>query len=90
MSSDMRKAAEFAEQLADAGYDVWTIVRELHQAADAEEFGWTGAKHFGTTAGVVPVPEVDALYDRVADLIDADRKKTVTKDDLREALNSDG
>lgn len=84
----MRKAAEFAEKLADAGHDVWSIVQELQQAADAEEFGWTGAAHFGTTAGVIPLSEFDELWSRVDELIDEnDRAKTVSKNKLRAALD---
>jgi hypothetical protein len=84
----MRKAAEFAEKLADAGYDAWSIVQELSQAADAEEFGWTGMAHFGTSTGVVPLSDCEELEYRIAELIEEnDRAKTVSKDMLRAALN---
>jgi hypothetical protein len=87
MSSDIRRAAEFAEKLADAGHDAWSIVQELTYAADAEEFGWTGARHFGTDVGPVPMSGEDEIRWRIEVLIDADRKKTVAKEALSEALD---
>lgn len=90
MSQDMRRMAEFAESLASAGHDVWSIVEELNRAADAAEFGWAGSAHFGVTAGVVPWSEADELRYAVQELIDAnDRAKTVPKDKLAEALNDE-
>lgn len=88
MSGDLRRAAEFAERLAEAGHDAWSIVQELTHAADSEEFGWTGARHFGTDAGLVPFSESEEIRTRIEKLIEADdRKKTVSKDKLTEALD---
>lgn len=86
-STDMRKMAQFAASLAEAGHDAWSIVGELTCAADAEEFGWTGAAHFGVTTGVIPDSVEDEIRWAVGELIDANpRSKNVPKDKLREVI----
>lgn len=84
----MTRMADFAEALVAAGHDQWSIVRELRNAADEAHFGWSGAQHFGTTAGPVPPSECEELIFRVDQLIDENpRARTVPKESLIEAID---
>lgn len=86
--SDLRRAAEFARDLAEQGHDTWSIVRELTHAADEAEYGWTGAKHFGTTAGPIPFSDEELILQAVEGLISSS-DKPIKMEDLRKALGDE-
>ena len=87
----MRTAAEIAQAISDEGGSAEEIVRQLTNAADEIEFGWTGAKYLGMSAGPIEPPwealeleQAETTLSEIEDLI-RDRK-TVKTADLKKAL----
>ena len=86
---DARRAAQVAEDMTNRGYDASSIAEELSFTADAEQFGWIGAKYAGVTAGIIP-DEHEWAYQTIEDVRELlSDKKTVSMAKLREALGED-